>query len=53
MKAGDAGNSGVTGTSGNYDFHFDIAPTSITGSGPASIGPFNLDFTGFTGTQVL
>ncbi|MGD0284312.1 MAG: hypothetical protein ABSB12_01825 [Candidatus Saccharimonadales bacterium] len=50
MKAGDAGNSGVTGTSGNYDFHFDIAPTSITGSGPASIGPFNLDF---TGTQVL
>ena len=46
MKAGDTGNSGLTGTSGNYDFHFDIAPSSITGGGPASIGTFNFDFTG-------
>ena len=45
MNAGDAGNSGVAGTSGNYDFHFDIAKSSITGSS-ASIGGFDIDFTG-------
>ena len=46
MNAGDTGNSGVPGTSGNYDFHFDIAPSSITGSGPAIIDGFDLNFTG-------
>jgi hypothetical protein len=46
MNAGDTGNSSVPGTSGNYDFHFDIAPSAITGGGPASVGAFNIDFTG-------
>jgi hypothetical protein len=45
MNAGDSGNSGVPGTSGNYDFHFDIAESSVTGSS-ASIGAFNINFTG-------
>ena len=45
MNAGDAGNGGVPGTSGNYDFHFDIAESSVTGSS-ANIGSFNFNFTG-------
>lgn len=45
MNAGDAGNSGVPGTSGNYNVHFDIAEPSITGSS-ASIGDFDMVFTG-------
>lgn len=45
MDAGATGNSGVTGTPGNYDFNFDIAESSITGSS-ASIGNFNIVFTG-------
>lgn len=46
MNAGDTGNSGVPGTSGNYDFHFDINESSIIGGGPATIGAFDFNFTG-------
>ena len=45
MNAGDTGNSGVAGTSGNYDVHFDISESSVSGSS-ASYGPFDMTFTG-------
>ncbi|MFI5240455.1 MAG: hypothetical protein ACHQUB_01980 [Candidatus Saccharimonadia bacterium] len=45
MQSGDTGNSGVTGTSGNYDVHFDIAESAVTGPS-ASIGSFSLNFIG-------
>lgn len=45
MAAGDTANSGVPGTSGNYDFHFDINEAAVTGSS-AGVDVFNMDFTG-------
>ncbi|HUD11710.1 MAG TPA: hypothetical protein VMS08_04835 [Candidatus Saccharimonadia bacterium] len=45
MNVGDTGNSGVAGTPGNYDVHFDIAESSITGSS-ATVGPFDIVLTG-------
>ena len=45
MNAGAQGNNAVPGTSGNYDFKFDIHPASITGTS-ATIGVFDINFTG-------
>lgn len=45
LNAGDTGNTGVSGTPGNYDLHFDIVESSVTGSS-ASIGGFPIDLTG-------
>lgn len=45
LLAGEAGNSTVDGTAGNYDVKFDINPAVITGAS-AGVGNFNIVFTG-------
>ncbi len=45
LLAGEAGNSTVDGTAGNYDVTFDIDPAVITGSS-AGVGDFDIVFTG-------
>jgi len=45
LAAGAAGNSNTPNTPGNYDFHFDVIPASISGS-QVTVGPFDIVFTG-------
>jgi len=45
MAAGATGNSSAPGTSGNYDFTFNINEAAVTGSS-AGVGPFDVDFNG-------
>jgi hypothetical protein len=45
LDAGATGDPNTPLTPGNFDFHFDIKPSAITGS-QAGVGNFDIDFTG-------
>lgn len=45
LAAGATGDSNTPNTPGNYDFHFDVVPASITGS-QVTVGAFDIVFTG-------